>query len=246
MSSRSSRTSAMGGWRPGGRWAAARSCLSICTRPLCYSRGTNAVRPRVPARWARGRTEHPISVRGQTYVDVLRDGPHAPTSHRACLTPLLTKKDGLTGAIASRCKRRNAPRTPETVYKRCARRGRAARVWRREDQHAGKPPNASRRRRTPRFHGLESGGGRLSRAAHDATGCHGRECVALDHEAGAACVHGCSAVDHQWLPARLSPHVAAYCLACRAAGTDAAVPAVLLGLHVGFASVRYGNEHSRP
>ena len=54
-------------------------------------------------------------VRGQTYLDVLRDGPHAPTSNRACLTPLLTKKDVLTDASSSRCKPRNAPLTPETV-----------------------------------------------------------------------------------------------------------------------------------
>jgi len=32
--------------------------------------------------WPPGASHH---VRGQTYVDVLRDGPHAPTSHRACL-----------------------------------------------------------------------------------------------------------------------------------------------------------------
>ncbi len=50
MSSRSSRTSVMGGWRPRGRWAAARSCLSICTRPRCCSPGTNAVRPRASRR----------------------------------------------------------------------------------------------------------------------------------------------------------------------------------------------------
>ena len=44
VGSRSFRTSAMGGWRPGERWAAPRSCLSICPRPPWCSLRTSPAR----------------------------------------------------------------------------------------------------------------------------------------------------------------------------------------------------------